>query len=302
MQISARLEIDSEELAQAAAHFRAVTITFPLAPGEPPEPVEGAVAPTGGEMDAGAAPEEGAAQPQPFAPRPPASPGVPGATAGDIDAGPAPGEGQPRAPSAAPGPEAPQAVAGDTDAGPAPTGGESPGEPPAPSPPGGPEVAPGATAGIDAGPAPAEGQALGTADLALPPAGPGAPQPAAGAVDAGPALALAEMQDQPWAEAGTHDAGAVPLSLLELAAQGVEPGGFPSGETVADDLTVIRGIGPKIAQILREAGIETFAQLAASDVAHLQQILSDAGVRARPDLWPEQASLAASSNMEGLGA
>jgi predicted flap endonuclease-1-like 5' DNA nuclease len=36
-----------------------------------------------------------------------------------------------------------------------------------------------------------------------------------------------------------------------------------------DDLEVVEGIGPKIAGVLREAGINTFAQLAAADIAQL---------------------------------
>lgn len=40
----------------------------------------------------------------------------------------------------------------------------------------------------------------------------------------------------------------------------------------ADDLTHINGIGATYAKRLREAGIKTFAQLAARDVAELRQI------------------------------
>ncbi|MER2600191.1 MAG: helix-hairpin-helix domain-containing protein, partial [Caldilineales bacterium] len=63
----------------------------------------------------------------------------------------------------------------------------------------------------------------------------------------------------------------------------------------ADDLTVISGIGPKIASILHNNGIRSFAQLAASDTATLRQILDAAGSRyklADPTTWPEQARFA----------
>ena len=64
--------------------------------------------------------------------------------------------------------------------------------------------------------------------------------------------------------------------------------------TVADDLKIIEGIGPKIEQILHAAGITTYAALAASDVAHLREILSAANLRiADPATWPTQAKLAA---------
>ena len=62
-----------------------------------------------------------------------------------------------------------------------------------------------------------------------------------------------------------------------------------------DDLKIIEGIGPKIEGILHEAGIHTFAELAAASVSELEKIVrEDAGIRiAFPDTWPEQAQLAA---------
>ncbi len=70
-----------------------------------------------------------------------------------------------------------------------------------------------------------------------------------------------------------------------------------------DDLKRIEGIGPKIAELLNEAGITTFAQLAATDVETLRQILVKAGRRfalASPETWPEQAALAARGEWEAL--
>lgn len=59
-----------------------------------------------------------------------------------------------------------------------------------------------------------------------------------------------------------------------------------------DDLTQIRGVGPKTATLLADAGIKTYGQLAAADPAQLRTILDQAGSRYRslnPDGWPEQA-------------
>jgi predicted flap endonuclease-1-like 5' DNA nuclease len=59
-----------------------------------------------------------------------------------------------------------------------------------------------------------------------------------------------------------------------------------------DDLSKIRGIGPKSATLLNKAGITTYAQLAATDEAQLRQILDDGGGNYRfinPTDWPEQA-------------
>lgn len=73
-----------------------------------------------------------------------------------------------------------------------------------------------------------------------------------------------------------------------------------------DDLERIRGIGPKIASVLQEAGINTFAQLAQSEVDEIRQILGSASSRllqlADPSTWPEQAGLAAAENWEALEA
>lgn len=72
-------------------------------------------------------------------------------------------------------------------------------------------------------------------------------------------------------------------------------------EHIEDDLTILEGIGPKVAQVLREAGIHTFADLAQADAAHVQEILNAAGLRMmNPTGWIEQARLAAAGDMEGL--
>ena len=68
----------------------------------------------------------------------------------------------------------------------------------------------------------------------------------------------------------------------------------------SDDLTVIEGIGPMMAQALHEAGIGTFAQLAATDADKLRDILQEQPrLRlADPTTWPQQASLAAAGQWD----
>lgn len=69
----------------------------------------------------------------------------------------------------------------------------------------------------------------------------------------------------------------------------------------ADDLEVIEGIGPKIASVLREASINSFAELAATDSERLTEILQEANLRlASSETWAEQAELAAKGDWEGL--
>jgi Ca2+/Na+ antiporter len=71
----------------------------------------------------------------------------------------------------------------------------------------------------------------------------------------------------------------------------------------ADDLTLIEGIGPKIAGILKSSGITTFEQLASASMDKLQALLDQNDLRlADPGTWAEQARLAAAGDHAGLQA
>jgi predicted flap endonuclease-1-like 5' DNA nuclease len=70
-----------------------------------------------------------------------------------------------------------------------------------------------------------------------------------------------------------------------------------------DDLKAIEGIGPKIENLLHEAGIKTWQKLSETDVSILHSILEKAGPRyqlASPDTWPKQAKLAAEGKWDDL--
>jgi ribosomal protein L30 len=74
-------------------------------------------------------------------------------------------------------------------------------------------------------------------------------------------------------------------------------------EPAADDLEVVEGIGPKIAGVLKDAGIGTLAQLAATDVERLREILHEGEIRiGDPTTWPEQAALAAEGKWDEFNA
>ena len=69
------------------------------------------------------------------------------------------------------------------------------------------------------------------------------------------------------------------------------------------DLTIIEGIGPKLASILQDSGINDLAVLAKTEVNNLKNIIEKAGRRfnlADPTTWPEQAALAAKEAWEEL--
>lgn len=69
----------------------------------------------------------------------------------------------------------------------------------------------------------------------------------------------------------------------------------PAAAPKADDLTIIEGIGPKIAELLVAAGIVSFADLAKAKPAAIKTILDAAGKKFQmhdPATWPKQAALA----------
>ena len=70
-----------------------------------------------------------------------------------------------------------------------------------------------------------------------------------------------------------------------------------------DDLEIIEGIGPKIAELFYAEGIHTFAALAQMTPAQIQPILDKAGPHFRladPETWPEQSDLAARNRWRAL--
>ncbi len=70
-----------------------------------------------------------------------------------------------------------------------------------------------------------------------------------------------------------------------------------------DDLRAIEGIGPKIASLLNNAGINTWKKLADTSVEQIQKILDNAGKRytlADPGTWPKQATMAHEGKWEEL--
>ncbi|MBN1537616.1 MAG: DUF4332 domain-containing protein [Anaerolineales bacterium] len=90
----------------------------------------------------------------------------------------------------------------------------------------------------------------------------------------------------------------IPETPVEVPARALEE--LP---LVPDNLEIVEGIGPKIAGLLKDAGITTFKQLAETDVSRLEKILDEANLRiADPASWPEQAGLAAAGKMDELKA
>ncbi|MCL4149323.1 UNVERIFIED_CONTAM: hypothetical protein GTU68_041670 [Idotea baltica] len=71
----------------------------------------------------------------------------------------------------------------------------------------------------------------------------------------------------------------------------------------SDDLTKIEGVGPKAAEALVKAGMESFAKLAKGDAEKIKEVLTEASSRMAhldPASWPKQAQMAADGKWDEL--
>lgn len=92
-------------------------------------------------------------------------------------------------------------------------------------------------------------------------------------------------------------------SIAELEQKLAGP--LPKPAKKPDDLKLVEGIGPKIAELLHNAGITSFADLAKAEIVRLKEILGAAGKAfqtADPTTWPEQARLALEDRVDDLKA
>jgi large subunit ribosomal protein L21 len=77
----------------------------------------------------------------------------------------------------------------------------------------------------------------------------------------------------------------------------------PKASKKADDLKIVEGIGPKAAEALVAAGIDTFAKLAKAKAAAVKEILEASESKLShldPTTWAQQAQLAADGKMDEL--
>ena len=110
--------------------------------------------------------------------------------------------------------------------------------------------------------------------------------------------ALSEIQIESIAASGAKKAtkkAAAPKAEAKKAA--------PKKSSKGDDLKKIEGAGPKAAEALVNAGLDTFAKVAKTDASKLSEILTEASSRLShivTDTWPKQAGLAADGKWDEL--
>jgi len=119
-----------------------------------------------------------------------------------------------------------------------------------------------------------------------------APAPEAPAEEAAPEAPA----EEPAAEAPAEEAAPVAETPAEEPAKEEAP-------AATDDLTKIEGIGPKIAEILTNKGIATYAALAAASADSIKEILTNAEGNFGshdPTTWPAQSKMAADGEWDKL--
>lgn len=127
----------------------------------------------------------------------------------------------------------------------------------------------------------------------------------------GPAKRNQALIDAPPAGVAPEIPPPTPMGLagvgeaVQASAEGVPIAPPPADAVTGDDLTRIKGLGPKLAGTLRELGVVSFAQIAAWTDADIDRIDAQLGRfqgRIRRDEWPAQARLLADGDTAGYEA
>ena len=117
------------------------------------------------------------------------------------------------------------------------------------------------------------------------------------------APAKEEVKEEPKAEA-KEEVKEAPKAEEKEAAPAAKPAKkAPAKKEAADNLTKIEGIGPKAAEALTAAGIDSYAALAKAKPDAIKEILTAASSRLAhldPTSWPKQSKMAADGKWDEL--
>jgi len=135
---------------------------------------------------------------------------------------------------------------------------------------------------------------------------PSAASLAAGLADTGAGGTMAGIGEL-IAAGAAHEVGALEATGEVTEATAISPAPpEPAGpEPAGDDLTRIKGLGPKLKTRLGELGITSFAQIAAwqaDDIAAIDAQLGSFAGRATRDQWVAQAGFLAAGDVAGYEA
>lgn len=122
-------------------------------------------------------------------------------------------------------------------------------------------------------------------------------------IDAPPAAKIEPVVIAPEPVAVPAAVETAPVEAVPAPAPAPEPASAPAA--AADDLSRIKGLGPKLQKLLPELGITTFAQIAAlteADLAELDTKLGAFAGRPAKDNWVEQAKFLAAGDTAGFEA
>ncbi len=128
------------------------------------------------------------------------------------------------------------------------------------------------------------------------------PAPEAPAEEAAPE-APAPVAEAPVEEPAKEEAAPVAEAPAEEPAAPAEEPAKEEAPAAADDLTKIEGIGPKIAEILTNNSIATYAALAAASADSIKELLTNAEGNFGshdPTTWPAQSKMAADGEWDKL--
>lgn len=105
----------------------------------------------------------------------------------------------------------------------------------------------------------------------------------------------------------SEEAGATPPAREAIRKMDAarEEADQPAASTTSDDLTRIKGVGPKLVALLADEGVTSFSQIAAWDDAEIDRMDARLGRfqgRIRRDDWPKQARLLAAGDTQGYEA
>jgi len=134
------------------------------------------------------------------------------------------------------------------------------------------------------------------------PVSPSPPPIADTPVMAPPAVPEPEAQPEPTPLADEPIAAAAPLDAAPASLAASEPTPESAG---ADQLTRMKGVGPKLAERLNALGITSFAQIAALSAAEAEALDAQLGTfqgRMQRDRWVEQAGFLARGDQAGYEA